>query len=66
MTAKGQKALAGQVQHLRNENNKLKSMNFRLNNEIRLLQSAQLSMLEPNLFKAFAKWVKKWFNYRKS
>jgi len=66
MSNKGQKALAGQVQHLRNENNKLKSMNFRLNNEIRLLQSAQLSMLEPNLFKASWKWINKWRNYRKS
>jgi len=66
MSNKGQKALAVQVLHLRNESAKYKAVNFRLNNEIRSLQSAQLSMLEPSLFRAFAKWIAKWFKYRKA
>lgn len=62
--SKGAKALAGQVAALRIETSKLKSMNLRLNNEVRKLQSIQFSMLEPSLFKAFVRWFKKWQNYR--
>lgn len=66
MSNQGQKALAAQVATLRTENSKLKAMNARLHNEIRILQSVQFSMLEPNLFKAFWKWFKKWHKYRES
>lgn len=66
MSNKGTKTLAGQVAHLRMESQNLKSMNARLNNEVRVLQSVQLSMMEPYFFKALLKWIKKWINYRQS
>jgi len=65
MSNKGQKALAGQVQHLRQQNAQQNARNTRLNNEIRLLQSVQFSMLEPNFFRALWKWFRKWRNFRK-
>ena len=66
MSNKGQKALAGQVHALRADIVKLKGMNLRLTNEVRQLQSVQLSMLQPYFFKALLKWFMKWRNYRKS
>jgi len=66
MSNKGTKTLAGQVAHLRMKTQNLEKMNMRLNNEIRILQSVQFSMLEPYFFKALLKWIKKWINYRKS
>lgn len=64
MSNQGQKALAGQVNHLRGQMAQMKSRNFRLNNEIRTLQSVQLSMLMPNFFISFWQWFRKWRNFR--
>lgn len=66
MSNQGQKALANQVNHLRNEYAKMHSRNIRLTNEVRLLQSIQLSMLEPYFFRALWKWFMKWRNFRKT
>jgi len=64
MSNKGQKALANQVNHLRNEYAMMHDRNIRLNNEIRILQSVQFSMLHPPFFQALLQWLRKWFAYR--
>lgn len=64
MTNQGQKALSGQVQNLRNSLAQVNGRNFRLNNEIRVLQSNQFAMLEPSFFRAFLTWFRKWRNFR--
>lgn len=64
MTNQGQKALAGQVRKLRIDLNDEKYKNFSLNNEIRVLQSKQLEVLQPSFFKALRNWFKQWKSYR--
>jgi len=51
---------------MRGENANLKGMYLRSNNEVRKLQSVQLSMLTPSFFVALWKWFIKWHNFRKS
>lgn len=64
MTNTGQKALANQVNHLRNEYAKMHDRNTRLTNEVRLLQSVQLSMIESSFFVGLWHWFRKWRNFR--
>lgn len=64
MSNQGQKALANQVNHLRNQYAQMNVRNNRLTNEIRLLQSNQFSMLSPSFFRAMWQWFKKWRHFR--